>query len=788
MYNGLNEQQVQERVSQGLTNKSDLHLTRSYEDIIRSNTLTYFNIVNAVLFVIVLTTGHLKNGMFFITIIVNSLIGIYQEIKAKKLLEKMEIMVAAKVPVCRSGQWKEIPVDEIVQDDLIRLESGMQIPADCLLLDGYLEVDESLLTGESEHVSHYADDEVSAGTVCMSGSCSAKVLRVGKECASSKIMEEARKYSKVKSELNENLNRLIRIVSVAIIPTGLILFATQYWLLNLTWQDAALKTVAAVVGMIPEGLVVLTSIALAVSTMRLSRRSVLVQDLFSIESLARVDVLCLDKTGTLTQGSMKVNELKPLLDHTRSYAEGIICSFMAAEEKPNATAKAMTEYFGRSEVFHVDSYLPFSSARKYTAAHILNEGTFYLGAVNFLFPKGCPAANRYLSQYTSEGKRVLILGRSKAPAIAEEGVPEDLDPVAMIMITDVLRDNVQEIMSYFQKQDVSLKVISGDDAATVSSLALQAGIPGAEHYVDMSTASASMAALAENHTVFGRVTPDQKKALIEALQENGHTVAMTGDGVNDVPALKTADVGVAMAAGASAAKDSANLVLLDNDFAHMPDIVDEGRRVINNISRAASMYLVKTVFSILLSLYVILLRQEYPFLPVHLTLITAVGVGIPTFLLQMEPSFERVKGAFFTPAFRNAVPAAVTVFLTALFCLAVRYMFHLPIERYYGIFVALTGYIYLYTLFRVYYPPTKIRIAVIAAMAVLLVLVLTLVPELFSVNFQFQDLAALMVGFAIIPFLNAALARAYDWIRKKTNRRKVVRHGKKNRSSMAAGS
>lgn len=779
MYKGLTKQEVDEKISQGLTNHRDLHMTRSYEEIIRSNTLTYFNIVNAVLFVFVLITGHLRNGMFFITIIVNALIGIYQEIKAKKLLEKMEIMVTTRVPVCRDGEWQEITTEEIVEGDLIRLDIGLQIPADCVLLDGYLEVDESMLTGESEHVSHQKDEEVSAGTICMAGSANARVIRVGKACASSRIMEEAGRYSKVRSELNANLNRLLRIVSIAIIPTGAILYATQYWIIGLTWQDAVLKTVAAVVGMIPEGLVVLTSIALAVSTMRLSRRSVLVQDLFSIESLARVDTLCLDKTGTLTKGTMKVSDMKPLLDYRRGYAEGVLCSFMAAEENPNMTSQAMMAYFGKAETFHIDSYLPFSSARKYTAAHLQGEGTFFLGAVGFLFPKGCPAANRYLREYTSKGCRVLILARSQCEEFPEKGMPEDLDPVAMIAITDVLRDNVREIMEYFQKQDVTLKVISGDDAATVSSLAVQAGIPDGERYVDMSKAEGPYGRLTERYAVFGRVTPDQKKALIEAMQANGHTVAMTGDGVNDVPALKTADVSVAMAAGSSAAKDSANVVLLDNDFAHMPDIVDEGRRVINNITRAASMYLVKTVFSILLSFYVILLRQEYPFLPVHLSLISAVGVGIPTFLLQMEPSFERVGRGFFRGAFRNAVPAAVTVFLTAVFCQLIRFFFHVSIERYYGIFVALTGYIYLYTLFRVYYPPTKMRLAVIPAMGILLALVLIFIPDVFSVRFEMADLAFIAVGMAVIPFLNAALARGYDWLLKKTVRRKEVRHAEK---------
>ena len=768
MYNGLTTEQVKEKKEQGLVNVTDNTLTRSYEDIIRSNLLTYFNIVNAVLFLFVLITGHIQNGTFFITVLFNSAIGIYQEIRAKKLLDSLKIMVAAKVSVCRDGIWEEIPTEEIVQDDLIRIESGMQIPADGVLLNGYLEVDESMLTGESEHVSHKAGEEISSGTICTSGTAEVQVLRVGKDSASANIMAEAGKYKKAKSELNESLTRLLHIISIAIIPTGIILFATQYFEIGLTWQDADLKTVAAVVGMIPEGLVVLTSIALAVSSMNLAKKQVLVQDLFSIESLARVDTLCLDKTGTLTKGTMKVNDVKPLLDYSTNYAEGLLRSFMAAEENPNVTSQAMIEYFGKKEDFLIDSYLPFSSDRKYTAAHIPDEGTFYLGAVTFLFPKGCPAANKWLSTYTSRGCRVLVLGKSYEDEDWESGLPDDLEPVALVAITDVMRDNVSEIMEYFRKQDVAIKVISGDDPATVSSLAIQAGIPNATQYIDMSQASGSMEDIVSNNTVFGRVKPDQKKALVEALQELGHTVAMTGDGVNDVPALKTADASIAMAAGSSAAKDSASMILLDNDFAHMPAIVDEGRRVINNISRAASMYLVKTVFSILLSIfYVILMHQEYPFLPIHLTLVSAIGVGIPTFFLQYEPSYDRVQENFFRPAFRNAVPAAFTVFITALYCLAVRFLFHLPIERYYGIFVSLTGFIYLYTLFRVYSPPTKLRIAVISAMAVILVAVLVLFPSFFSISFRAYDIIYIALGIAMIIFLNKWLIKAYDWIYKK---------------------
>ena len=766
---GLSTQEVEKRVREGKVNGSEERMTSSYPDIIKRNTLTYFNFINFVLFVIVLLTGHIQNGLFFLTIIANTFIGIYQEIKAKKLLEKMALMVASKVKVIRDNEEKEILASEIVLDDTLILEAGMQVPTDGSIIEGYLEIDESLLTGEADVVTKSKGEEVFAGTVITSAKAYVKVEKVGKDCYSAQIMEEARKYKRAKSILHEELEKLIKIVSFAIIPIGITLFLMQHYSIGLNWQDASLKTVAAVIGMIPEGLVVLTSIALATSTIRLARKDVLVQDLFSIESLARVNVLCLDKTGTLTEGSMQVVETIPLLDYKSDYINSVLSSYLYNDEKPNATSKALMRFFGTESIYKKKDVLPFSSDRKYAAAELDGQGSFYLGAPNFLFPLGCPSANKYINKYTAQGMRVLIIAKSEE-ALMKDELPEDLEPIAMVVLSDILRSNVVEILDYFKKQDVALKVISGDDPLTVSSLAVQAGIDGAEYYVDMSKTNDSYEDLVRHYNVFGRVRPDQKKELVVALQKLGNTVAMTGDGVNDVPALKTADVSVAMGEGASATKDSSNIILLANDFAEMPKIVDEGRRVINNISRASSMYLVKTIFSVLLSIYVVLLRQEYPFLPVHLSLISALGVGLPTFLLQMEPSFERVKGNFFKKAFMSSFPTAITVFLTALLCLALRHILKLPLHRYYGIFVALTGFMYFYTLFRVYYPPTTLRKIVLISMSLIFISILFFIPEIFELSYTIHDAIIIAIGIVILPFVISSIAKLTLIINRKIQR------------------
>ena len=771
-YRGLTTEEVQQRITEGKVNGKEKRISRSTKEIVLSNTLTYFNLVNLVLFIMVCFTGKIANGTFFLTIVTNACIGIFQEMRSKKLLDKMSIMVETKIPALRNGEWTDTLVSEIVLDDRVQLSSGYQIPADSILLTGYLEVNESMLTGESSVVEKKAGDLLYGGTIITAGEGEAGITAVGEDCFSASILKDAKKYKPAKSQLNEDLNRLLKFISIAIIPVGIILFLMQYRVLNMTRNDAILKTVAAIVGMIPEGLVVLTSIALAVSTVRLLRRKVLVQDLYSIESLARVDTICLDKTGTLTKGSLVVSDAAALLDYEPDYIRDVMGSYLSSEDRSNATDSALKEYFPMNRYYERTEVLPFSSDRKYAGAALDGEGTFYLGAVNFLFPEGCPAANKYIHEFTEKGQRCVVFAHSHEPHISKEGLPDDLEPCALIALSDVLRDNVQNIMAYFKRQGVNCKVISGDDAATVSSLAVQAGIPNARKYVDMSLAGGDLDALAEKYTVFGRVRPEQKKALVLAMQKAGHTVAMTGDGVNDVPALKAADVSVAMSEGSAAAKDSANLVLLTNDFGLMPDIVTEGRRVINNISRASSMYLVKTVFSMLLSLYVVVLQQEYPFLPVHLSIISAFGVGIPTFFLQMEPSFERVKGRFFARAFRNAVPSSITVLLTALVCLGLKSLLDLPVERYYGILVSLTAFIYLYTLYRVYYPLTKLRTGVMIAMAVCVLLVMIFGGEYLQISFKWIDFLVIIPGILVLPVIIAAIARAYDFVLRPFKKRK----------------
>ncbi len=764
MSRGLTQKEADRLASEGKLNQSPERMTRTYPQIVKGNVFTLFNLINTILLILVLITGQISNALFYLTICANAIIGTLQEFKAKQVMDKMSLLVAAEIEVCRDGKWIVLRSDQLVPGDAIRLKNGMQIPADAVVEEGYLEVNESMLTGESKALIRKQGDLLYAGTIITSGSAECTVLHTGKDNASETIMKDARKYKPARSMLQEELQKILQVITAIIGPVGAALFLTQYFVLHLSWSEAILKTVSALVGMIPEGLVVLTSVALAVSTIRLSRNHVLVQDLYAIESLARVDVLCLDKTGTLTQGTMKVQDVIPLEDADLNHINSIMGSYVRVFSEGNATDKALHDHFAENKLYAEKDILPFSSDRKYAGLVFAGEGSFYLGAANFLFPEGIPSLNHRLEDFAAAGCRVVILAHSVEDTISKDSLPKDLEPVAMITIRDVLRPNAEKIIRYFHDQGVSLKVISGDDPRTVSALAQSAGIDRADRYVDMSqNRHRNMSGLTD-FTVFGRVLPEQKKAMVKALQEQGHTVAMIGDGVNDVPALKTADVGIAMAAGSSAAKDSANIVLLTSDFGTMPDIVKEGRRVINNISRASSMYLVKTGFSVLLAvLYTIIGHQEYPFLPIHLSLISTFGVGVPTFILQMEPSFERVKGSFLSKAFRNAFPSSITVFLSAVLVSLLSDVFHMHEARADMIFVLLTCFTYLYTLYKVYYPPTKLRVGVIWTMGALILVSLILFQDVLQVQAEWIDLLIVIPGAILVPVLTAAISRAYDW-------------------------
>lgn len=764
MYEGLSSKQVQERFEKHLNNEKVKKLTKSNVQIIRQNVFTYFNFINLILFILVLLTGKIKNGLFLGTVIFNACIGIYQQMKSKKLLDRLSFLAEDTIKVKRDGKWISISLEEIVVDDLIEIVSGMQFPVDGIVLDGNGEADESSISGESQLVEKQVNDFIYAGTNLTSGKVLVKVEHVSKQCMIYRMIEDASKESPASSCLHQDLEKMIKIISICIIPAGALLFLTQYMFMHLTMQDALLKTIAALVGMIPEGLVVLTTIALAVSTIRESKNHVLIQDLFSIEALARVNTVCFDKTGTLTTGNMNIDTVE-YLGNDKNEVNTLLGSYLQNEEAFNQTSQALLEYFDVNHAYALGETLPFSSKRKYAAKVLKGKGTLYVGAYSYLCEEADASLQAKIDFYTQQGKRVLAVGFYQEETIDSS---DAMSIIALVVIQDEMRKNAKEIIAYFKKQNIQVCMISGDDPKTVASLAKMAGVDNSEHYVDVSRSYESMDALASNYTIFGRVRPEEKKQLVCAMQKQGKIVLMSGDGVNDVPALKVADVSISIKDASSAAKNTANIILMDNDFSKIPSIVNEGRRVINNISRASSMYLVKTVFSFLLTLYVICTRNAYPFLPIHLTLISAIGVGIPTFILQMEPSFERIQGKFLRNAFLKALPSSLTVFLAAFLCMHFKRMYSISELRFYGIFVFLSGYVYLWTLLKVYQPFTKRRLLVIGCMSILLGVSLVCFESVINVSIQWKDAWLFFTGIIVEPVVIYVLTKGVNLYDQKT--------------------
>ncbi|MBQ7370424.1 MAG: HAD-IC family P-type ATPase, partial [Blautia sp.] len=681
---GLNTEQINERIAAGQINSNENPNTRSYKQIILENTLTFFNFLNLVLLGLVLMVGSIKNAMFMGTIIINTIIGIVQEIRAKKTLDDLAIMTQSKAVVLREGKRWTLPTNELVLDDVVYLKAGDQIPADAKILEGELEVNESLLTGEADNLHKACGDELFSGSFVTSGEACVQVIHVGKDNYASKITNEAKEFKRHNSELRNSINAILKVISIIIVPIGALLFYKQFYVAEAGLRDSVVATVAGVLGMIPEGLVLLTSIALTVGTIVLAQKKTLVQELYCIETLAHVDTLCLDKTGTLTEGSMQVEDVIPWGERASlSEIDRIMGELMSTLTDKNATASALRKHFfrgsrectvssgstkaeadraeavldGSNEApqippFSVDHVIPFSSERKYSGVVYGLEGTYLLGAVQFLFPGGCPELEEKVQEYSGQGLRVLVAAHSEEAA-SGNGLPEGLQPLALILLSDVIRAEAPETLAFFDSQDVDLKIISGDDPVTVSAIAKKAGLKDADRYVDATTLATSeeLERAVEEYSVFGRVTPQQKKEMVLALKKQKHTVAMTGDGVNDVLALKEADCSIAMAQGSDAAKNIANIVLLDSDFASMPHIVNQGRRVVNNIRMAASMFLIKTMFSAMLAILTIFFGETYPFEPIQMSLISACAVGIPTFLLTQESNYEKIDHTFLRHVF-----------------------------------------------------------------------------------------------------------------------------------------
>lgn len=674
---GLTDEEVRQRVEEGFTNRADISTDKTTKEIVVSNVFTYFNLIFLVITILLIMVGSFRNLTFLPIIIGNTVIGIVQEIRAKKTLEKMSLLNAPHADVIRNGSVKQISTDELVKDDVILLTAGKQICADAVVISGNIQVNESLLTGEADEVEKTEGSTLMSGSFVVSGECYARLEKVGNESYISKLSLEAKSMGgKEQSEMIRSINLIVKWVGIVIIPIGLILFWQSHFVNGESIIKSVTSTVAAIIGMIPEGLYLLTTVALALSTMKLARKKVLLHDMKSIETLARVDVLCVDKTGTITEPDMKLKEIflckNSGADGTQTALtldelKSLILDYANASVDNNATMLALKAYAAEALTNNTSalhrtavSQQAFSSSLKYGSV-TFSDGTYLLGAPEFIMHEDFARIEEEIIPYADKGDRVLLFARYDGENV-ENGINGSVTPLGFVALANPIRENAVKTFEYFKSQGVAIKVISGDNPRTVSRIAIQAGIESAESFVDAATLDTEdkIADAVNKYTVFGRVTPKQKKQLVKALQAKGHTVAMTGDGVNDILAMKDADCSVAMASGSEAAAQAAQVVLLDSDFAHMPDVVYEGRRVVNNIQRSASLFLVKNIFSLLLSLFSVILMVTYPLEPAQVSLISMFTIGVPGFLLALEQNKDRIKGHFITNVMLKALPGGLT--------------------------------------------------------------------------------------------------------------------------------
>lgn len=674
---GLTDEEVRQRVEEGFTNRTDISTDKTTKEIVISNVFTYFNLIFLVITILLIMVGSFRNLTFLPIIIGNTVIGIVQEIRAKKTLEKMSLLNAPHVDVIRNGSVKQISTEELVKDDVILLTAGKQICADAVVISGNIQVNESLLTGEADEVEKTEGSTLMSGSFVVSGECYARLEKVGNESYISKLSLEAKSMGdKEQSEMIRSINLIVKWVGIVIIPIGLILFWQSHFVNGESITKSVTSTVAAIIGMIPEGLYLLTTVALALSTMKLARKKVLLHDMKSIETLARVDVLCVDKTGTITEPDMKLKEIflckNSGADGTQTALtldelKSLILDYANASVDNNATMLALKAYAAEALTNNTSalhrtavSQQAFSSSLKYGSV-TFSDGTYLLGAPEFIMHEDFARIEEEIIPYADKGDRVLLFARYDGENV-ENGINGSVTPLGFVALANPIRANAVKTFEYFKSQGVAIKVISGDNPRTVSRIAIQAGIESAESFVDAATLDTEdkIADAVNKYTVFGRVTPKQKKQLVKALQAKGHTVAMTGDGVNDILAMKDADCSVAMASGSEAAAQAAQVVLLDSDFAHMPDVVYEGRRVVNNIQRSASLFLVKNIFSLLLSLFSVILMVTYPLEPAQVSLISMFTIGVPGFLLALEQNKDRIKGHFITNVMLKALPGGLT--------------------------------------------------------------------------------------------------------------------------------
>ena len=738
---GLTNYEVDKRIKDNLVNIYTEVGTKTVSEIVKENVLTLFNIINVVLAIAVICVGSFKNLTFIIIITINTLISIIQELRSKRTLDKLKVVAASKVHVIRNSIEKEIGINEIVLDDIIKVEIGNQIVVDSIIKDGEVEVDESFITGEADTVFKRKGDMLLSGSFIVSGKAICQVEHIGYDNYTAKISSDTKYIKAVSSEIMRSLNKIISTISFLIVPVGILLFSRQMYIEGNTVSQAVVSTVAALIGMIPEGLVLLTSTVLAVSVIRLSQRKVLVQDLYCIETLARVDTLCLDKTGTITEGKMEVMAEVFVEDINISEIIGNI-NYNLGDNNP--TAVALLDKYGKSDTFEIVDKMPFSSAKKYSGI-ALKDKAYVVGAAEFILKKDDKFLKK-VEEYTNE-YRVILLAEALNKQL------DNVRPLALLLLQDKIRSDANETLQYFREQGVTLKIISGDNPHTVYGIACRAGFKENAKIIDATTLVTDQDILdaAWEYDIFGRVTPEQKKKLVLALQHLGHTVAMTGDGVNDVLALKKADCSIAMASGSDSTKNVSQLVLLDSNFSSMPYVVAEGRRTINNIEKSSSLFLVKTIYATLLAIIFIFIDMPYPFIPIQLSLASTVTVGIPSFILALQDNYDLVQKHFLKRVLKRAVHPAFTIIINILVVFIASKLFNFTYEQTSTLSAMITGYVAFMLLFKTCLPFNKLRIALFSTMVLLYITGFFGFRSLFSfsvLNFRMIVIILLCIGFA----------------------------------------
>lgn len=731
---GLSSEEAAMRRVLGYWNEPVRSASRSIRQILLKNLFTYYNLVFTVLAALLIAVGSFRDLTFMGVVLTNIIIGVVQEIRSKKKLDALRLITAPRIEVLRDGELCSLSAEELVTDDMIQLKAGIQIPADAQVTDGTINVNEALITGEPDEIRKQQGDTLLSGSVVISGTCRARLTHVGRQSYVSKLTRQATSAQKVEqSGIIRSLNRLVVTVGILIIPIGIILFTQQY-VMGEGLRSSVVAMVAAVLGMIPEGLYLLASVTMAVSAFRLASDQVLIHNMKCIEALARVDVLCVDKTGTITESAMQTEQLIPADGVDASLLDCLLCTLTQHMDADNATMKALQQYFTRSSVGVPEKIFSFSSEHKYCGMHF-DGNSYVLGAPEFILQEKYDQFSAALEDFSVQGFRILAFARYPEPLTGQK-LDKPSDPLGFILLRNPVRKQAADTFSYFADNGVTVKVISGDHPAAVSTIAAQAHIPGAEKYIDVSSLGSAdeLERAVSEYTVFGRVTPEQKQTMIRILKQQGHIVGMTGDGINDVLALREADCSIAMASGSDAAAQIAQLVLLESDFSRMPAVVAEGRRVVNNIQRSAGLFLTKNIFSFLLALFSLASFFTYPLQPAQISLISMFTIGIPAFLLALEPNYDRIQGAFLPNVLRKALPAGIASFLCAMFLVVYGDQLHLSdgtISTICTLLVSFTGFM---VLFQISTPLNLRRVLIFTGMLAGWATCILVLHQLFSIE------------------------------------------------------